>query len=120
MINLIFLTVVSWSNPALPVDSLRMESINGKMFIIHQVGERETLYAISRRYGTPILSILEFNSTAGSGLEVGQILKIPYTPRSKTLTAMFLQRNVSIKDQLDEAQIATWVKQAAALPGWVP
>jgi biopolymer transport protein ExbD len=24
------------------------------------------------------------------------------------------------RDQLDEAQIATWVKQAAALPGWVP
>jgi hypothetical protein len=23
-------------------------------------------------------------------------------------------------DPIDEAQIATWVKQAAALPGWVP
>ena len=23
-------------------------------------------------------------------------------------------------DQLDEARMATWVKQAAALPGWVP
>jgi hypothetical protein len=23
-------------------------------------------------------------------------------------------------DQLDEAQIATWVQQAAALPGWLP
>jgi hypothetical protein len=23
-------------------------------------------------------------------------------------------------DQIDEAQMATWVKQAAALPGWVP
>ena len=23
-------------------------------------------------------------------------------------------------DTLDEAQMATWVKQAAALPGWVP
>lgn len=23
-------------------------------------------------------------------------------------------------DQLDEAQMATWVKQAAASPGWVP
>jgi hypothetical protein len=23
-------------------------------------------------------------------------------------------------DQLDEAQLATWAKQAAALPGWVP
>jgi hypothetical protein len=23
-------------------------------------------------------------------------------------------------DELDEAQLATWVKQAAALPGWIP
>jgi hypothetical protein len=23
-------------------------------------------------------------------------------------------------DELDEAQMATWVKQAVALPGWVP
>src|SRR5258708_842959 len=84
MVHLIFLTILSWSDPATPADSLRMETINGKVFIIHQVGERETLYAISRRYGTPIMSILEFNSTAGSGLEIGQLLKIPYTPKGKT------------------------------------
>jgi hypothetical protein len=24
------------------------------------------------------------------------------------------------RDELDEAQMARWVKQAAALPGWVP
>ena len=23
-------------------------------------------------------------------------------------------------DELDEAQMATWIRQAAALPGWVP
>ena len=23
-------------------------------------------------------------------------------------------------DKLDEAQMATWIRQAAALPGWVP
>ena len=28
--------------------------------------------------------------------------------------------NIREGDQLDEAQMATWVKQAAALPGWVP
>ena len=28
--------------------------------------------------------------------------------------------STSTKDELDEAQMATWVKQAAALPGWVP
>jgi hypothetical protein len=30
-------------------------------------------------------------------------------------------RYVDIREgELDEAQMATWVKQAAALPGWVP
>jgi hypothetical protein len=30
-------------------------------------------------------------------------------------------RYVDIReDQLDEAQLATWIRQAAALPGWVP
>ena len=24
------------------------------------------------------------------------------------------------RDRLDEAQMATWIRQAAALPGWVP
>ena len=100
MINLIFLTVISWSNPALPTDSLRTETINGKVFIIHQVGERETLYAISKRYGTPIMAILEFNSTAGSGLEIGQILKIPYTPKSKVQTSQGSVHKVAAKETL--------------------
>ena len=100
MIKLIFLTVLSWSNPATPSDSLRMESINGKLFIIHQVAERETLYAISRRYGTPIMAILEFNSTAGSGLEIGQLLKIPYVPKSKVQTAEGIVHKVAAKETL--------------------
>ena len=100
MINLIFLTVISWSNPAVPSDSLRTETINGKVFIIHQVGERETLYAISKRYGTPIMSILEYNSTAGSGLEIGQILKIPYTPKSKVQTSQGTVHKVAAKETL--------------------
>jgi hypothetical protein len=28
--------------------------------------------------------------------------------------------NIHEDDQLDEAQLATWIQQAAALPGWVP
>jgi LysM repeat protein len=64
-----------------------METINGKVFIIHQVGEHETLYGVSRRYGTPITAILEFNPKAASGLEVGKLLKIPYLPKPKVQTA---------------------------------
>jgi hypothetical protein len=29
-------------------------------------------------------------------------------------------RDIDQGDEVDEAQMATWVKQAAALPGWVP
>jgi LysM repeat protein len=65
-------------------DSTGIETINGKIFIIHQVGEKETLYGISKRYGTTVDDVLKYNPTADGGLEIGQILKIPYTPRSKS------------------------------------
>ena len=73
---------------SLPHDSLRMETIKGKLFVVHQVDEKETLFSISRRYGTTILNILDQNPTADGGLEVGQILKIPYTPGAKSQPAV--------------------------------
>jgi LysM repeat protein len=69
-------------------DSLRMETIKGKQYVVYQVGPKETLYSISRRYGASITSVLEQNPTADAGLEVGQILKIPYTPRQKPATTV--------------------------------
>ena len=38
------------------------------------------------------------------------------TPKSKDARWIDIYEG----DELDEAQLATWVKQAAALPGWVP
>ncbi|MCI0750671.1 MAG: LysM peptidoglycan-binding domain-containing protein [Flammeovirgaceae bacterium] len=64
-----------------PADSIGTEVINGKVFVIHKVDEKETLYAISKRYGTTVQDILAYNPTADAGLEIGQILKIPYIPR---------------------------------------
>ena len=77
-----------------------METINGKVFIIHQIGERETLYAISKRYGAPITSILEYNNTADAGLEIGQILKIPYVPKTKAKPGDATLHKVSPKETL--------------------
>lgn len=73
-----------WAAPDFspPSDSLRMETIGGKTFVIHQVDEQETLYGISRRYGASITQILEYNKEADAGLDVGQILRIPYVPRA--------------------------------------
>ncbi len=87
-----------------PSDSLRMESINGKACVVHQVAEKETLYSLSLRYGSTIPGILEQNPTADGGLEVGQILKIPYTQKAKgqpaVQTAEGLMHKVAAKETL--------------------
>src|SRR5262245_57992224 len=67
----------------LPPDSLRMETINGKAYVVHQVSEKETLYSISKRYGSTVAEVLEQNPTADGGIEIGQILKVPYAPKPK-------------------------------------
>lgn len=63
----------------MPMDSIGVETVNGKTFVIHKVDEKETLFAISRRYKTTVDAILEYNKDADKGLEIGQILKVPYT-----------------------------------------
>ncbi len=67
--------------PQTQQDSLGTETVNGKVFVIHKVSEKETLYGISRRYGSSVEAVLESNPAAKSGLEIGQILKVPYTPK---------------------------------------
>lgn len=80
MIKLLLLIAFSW-HAEQPTDSIGMETVNGKTFVIHRVDVKETLFAISRRYRTTVDAILQYNTSAGSGLEVGQILKVPYTPK---------------------------------------
>jgi LysM repeat protein len=82
MINeIIFSSVLFFSAHQEHRDSIGTETVNGKVFVIHSVGEKETLYGISRRYGTSVESILQYNPTADAGLEIGQILKVPYVPK---------------------------------------
>ena len=87
MIKLIFFTALSWLNPSPEKDSIRSETINGKTCVIHKVDEKETLFSISKRYGSTLTSILEFNPSAEKGLEVGQLLKIPYTAKPKEVSS---------------------------------
>lgn len=66
------------SGVSTPQDSVGLETVNGKVFIIHKVDEKETLYGISRRYRTTVDAIIEHNAGAEKGLEIGQVLKVPY------------------------------------------
>lgn len=80
MIKLLLLIALS-ANVDMPQDSIGVETINGQTFVIHRVEEKETLFAISRRYRTTVDAIVQHNASAASGLEIGQILKVPYTPK---------------------------------------
>lgn len=86
MIKLLIIIGFSFFSSPVERDSVGVETINGKIFIIHRVEEKETLYAISRRYGTPIDAILEYNTEAASGLEIGQLLKVPYLKKDTRAT----------------------------------
>lgn len=83
MIKLLVITGLSFFYPTAPQDSIGTEIIGGKTMVVHKVGAGETLYGISRHYGVTVTQILEYNPSADSGLEIDQILKIPYVPRVK-------------------------------------
>lgn len=79
MIKILFISWLGfWGAETTDSDSLRMEVIDGKTYVIHQVDSKETVYSISRRYGATVLEVVEANPAAASGIEVGSILKIPY------------------------------------------
>ncbi len=84
MITEIIIAGLSFFQPQTQQDSLGIETVNGKTFVVHKVSEKETLYGISRRYGSTVDAVLEYNPTAASGLEIGQILKVPYTKPTPT------------------------------------
>ncbi|MCA6073898.1 LysM peptidoglycan-binding domain-containing protein [Fulvivirga sedimenti] len=58
-------------------DSIGLERIGDKVYILHQVEEKETLYSLSRRYNVAIKAIIGVNPSAEFGLNIGEILKIP-------------------------------------------
>jgi LysM repeat protein len=100
MIKVLMFIGFSFFNSPVEQDSIGVETVNGKVFVIHRVEEKETLYAISRRYGSSVDLIRQYNASAATGLEVGQILKIPYTPKTTSSGGAGLVHKVAPKETL--------------------
>jgi LysM repeat protein len=95
MLKILFFTLASFGS-----DSVRTEVINGKTFIIHRVEAKETLFSISRKYGVALLGVVESNPGADSGLEIGQEVKVPYSPNNRTKTKEGTIHRVGQKETL--------------------
>lgn len=74
--SLILLLLLS-STHLMALDSLRMEQIGGKWYIIHQVDPKETLFSLYRRYGVSVDDIMKENPGSDEGIAIGQELRIP-------------------------------------------
>jgi LysM repeat protein len=62
----------------LGMDSLRMETNNGKKFIVHRVEAKETLFAISQKYNVKLQELLNHNKGVENGLKIYQEILVPY------------------------------------------
>jgi len=94
------------------IDSVGVEKIGDKTFIIHEVKAKETLFSISRRYETPVGEIIQNNGDLKQGLKIGQRIKVPFIPKTavpegavlhkvapgETLFAIAKNYNVSVQD----------------------
>ncbi|NDK56653.1 LysM peptidoglycan-binding domain-containing protein [Pontibacter sp. BT213] len=58
-------------------DSVGVERRNGKFFVKHKVEPKETLYALSRKYGVPVAQIVESNPAVEASIKIGQVVLIP-------------------------------------------
>ncbi len=58
-------------------DSVGVERRNGKIFVKHKVEPKETLYALSRKYGVPVSQIVESNPAVEASIRIDQIVLIP-------------------------------------------
>lgn len=77
LLVLTFLLVITIGARA-QADSLGIERRGDQVLVLHKVKSGQTLYSLSRRYGTSVQSIRDENGGLTTGLKVGQTLKIPY------------------------------------------
>lgn len=72
-IALLLLPFISFAN----VDSIGVEQVEGKKYILHRVEKGEGLYSIARMYSTTANTLQQINNLSDWVLDIGQILKVP-------------------------------------------
>lgn len=81
LLSLVAVPVLSFSASAFDMPALR-DSVgvarkNGKLFVQHKVEPKETLYALSRKYGVPVAQIVEANPSVQTTIKIGEIVLVP-------------------------------------------
>lgn len=73
-------------------DSIGIERVGDKTFILHKVTPQETLFAISRKYQVPVGEIQNANEVLKQGLKIGQTIRVPYIEKNDVPTGATLHK----------------------------
>ena len=68
---------LSFAASAMPNDSIGTKTVDGKLYILHQVSKGEGVYGIGKKYGVAAADIFAANEGSQQSIKIGQILMIP-------------------------------------------
>ena len=88
MIFRLFVVLFLSANAVLAVgikgDSIQLTEKNGRQVILYEVGPKETVYSIARKYDISPKAIIALNPDIESGLKTGQKIYVPYALKART------------------------------------
>lgn len=98
----LFLLPISFAqaNDFIAVDSIGVQKVGDKTFILHRVSELETLFSISRRYKVAMGDIQGANEALKQGLKVGETILVPYSQSIVPITSPFVN-STEVKASVD-------------------
>ena len=102
------------------MDSIGVQRVGDKTFIVHRIGEQETLFSISRRYKVSMGDIQGANEALKQGLKVGETILVPYgqvaTPVSTATPAPAASPKASLPVAVASTPAATTTPVASTSP----
>ncbi len=66
------------ANGMVAVDSVGVEKVGGKIYVLHKVNQGQTMFAVVRQYGTTIQALREANPGMSDQIQSGQTIRVPY------------------------------------------
>lgn len=85
-------------------DSVGVERVGGKVFVLHRVNQGQTMFAVVRQYGTTIHALREANPGMADGLQSGQTIRVPYTAKTTKKESKKEEIKVATKPDLKETK----------------
>jgi LysM repeat protein len=74
----LFVAQGAFATEVMERDSIGIERVNGKIYVLHKIERGQTMYSLVRRYKTTLKAIKDANPGIDEQLKFEQVVKVPY------------------------------------------